>query len=742
MCEFIFVSGFFFSAVYEYSADENVYFYTAVQVCECGMLFWTFWSLRDVRAIASNPFDGITASDPIYHGVSWTACAVVGVGMILVYEQSSEGKDDRMDTIKRVNYGLAALEIMFMLLTLRTMKVLYTRLSWGLPLSEQSRKRVIFQELTMGGGFVFSDLLAILIMFGFKTAGSPVALDVLRQLRVIFDTVIWMYVNRIHLRLRQSANAEPVQEEIESERTSYSIEQEDNHQFGEKIRHELVILTALGIFKCAEAAEDGGLVHSLNQSVCQKTSTSSTSSTSEELHATVKQLLERSAQQGATRQDFYDAGLTDADFDQLDLNGDNVVDLGEMTHNASWSFTSIHDKELSHSKTGGEKPKLEIPWTQSHDGKKQNLDFYDYKSATFAAIRQALGVSASDYQAAFKKITNFVAEDPSRDMKSWDFSAANFREIVSSGASGSYFYFTPDKDFIVKQVSPHEKDTLIDISESYLRHCYNNPGTTIHYYGMHSIRMPFSRQKAYFVVMKNFLKGAAVGQEGFQFDLTFDLKGATTNRCRLKEDGLAKVRAGGKGSSLLDWDWMNLQYRLDVDSSVQRALSAIVRSDLQYLASERLLDYSILLGFTTTFRAANGPDPRPDKQFCDSFDDLEPPTAVEIELSNSPRSDIHCDRNSIVQQPMINMKTGVQAYCLGMIDILERWNNGWASQGVILKCICSIFGWPGNPRGITAIEPNEYAWRFDEFFQDKILAMDDVYDDWRQKSGPTWKPWR
>ena len=33
-------------------------------------------------------------------------------------------------------------------------------------------------------------------------------------------------------------------------------------------------------------------------------------------------------------------------------------------------------------------------------------------------------------------------------------------------------------------------------------------------------------------VMKNFLKGAAVGQEGFQFDLTFDLKGATTNRCR------------------------------------------------------------------------------------------------------------------------------------------------------------------------------------------------------------------
>ena len=204
VCEFVFVSGFFFSAAYEYSADENVYFYTAVQVCECGMLFWTFWSLRDVRAIASNPFDAVTASDAMYHLVSWAACAVVGVGMIMVYENSDKtSKDDRMDTIKRVNYGLAALEIMFMLLTIRTMMVLYKRLSWGLPLSDQSRKRVIFQELTMGGGFVFSDLLAILIMFGFKTAGSPVALDVLRQLRVIFDTLVWMYVNQIHVRMLQ-----------------------------------------------------------------------------------------------------------------------------------------------------------------------------------------------------------------------------------------------------------------------------------------------------------------------------------------------------------------------------------------------------------------------------------------------------------------------------------------------------------------------------------------------------------
>ena len=133
-----------------------------------------------------------------------------------------------------------------------------------------------------------------------------------------------------------------------------------------------------------------------------------------------------------------------------------------------------------------------------------------------------------------------------------------------------------------------------------------------------------------------------------------------------------------------------------------------------------------------------------EKKYCDSFDDVDPPTPAEVELSSrasdSPMMD--CHERAILQQPMINLKTGVPAYCLGMIDILERWNCGWSAQGAILKCICSVFGWPGNPRGITAIEPDEYGWRFDEFFQDKILAIDDVYDDWRKKDGPTWKPWK
>ena len=56
------------------------------------------------------------------------------------------------------------------------------------------------------------------------------------------------------------------------------------------------------------------------------------------------------------------------------------------------------------------------------------------------------------------------------------------------------------------QVSHGEKTTMLDILEPYAAHCCANPDTTIHYYGLCSIRLPMcSGKKIYFVVMKNFL---------------------------------------------------------------------------------------------------------------------------------------------------------------------------------------------------------------------------------------------
>ena len=84
-------------------------------------------------------------------------------------------------------------------------------------------------------------------------------------------------------------------------------------------------------------------------------------------------------------------------------------------------------------------------------------------------------------------------------------SAGGFREIISSGASGSYFYFTPNKHFIVKTVTKGEKDTLMAMASDYSEHCAAHPNTMVQYLGCYSIRLPLNTCKVYFVVMRNVL---------------------------------------------------------------------------------------------------------------------------------------------------------------------------------------------------------------------------------------------
>ena len=63
-------------------------------------------------------------------------------------------------------------------------------------------------------------------------------------------------------------------------------------------------------------------------------------------------------------------------------------------------------------------------------------------------------MTAAEYKSAFETIVSFVEKDQTTDAaSSCKFDSSKFKEIVSSGASGSYFYFTPCRKFIVKQVS-------------------------------------------------------------------------------------------------------------------------------------------------------------------------------------------------------------------------------------------------------------------------------------------------
>ena len=104
------------------------------------------------------------------------------------------------------------------------------------------------------------------------------------------------------------------------------------------------------------------------------------------------------------------------------LNGrcrDEGLDLDEMLNTAPWarSASSLGDSNrptsmevMEESVSGGVRPKIILPGTEE-EVQPEYLNFFDYECATFHAIRQILGVTGEDYQAAFKDIVDLMRRE-------------------------------------------------------------------------------------------------------------------------------------------------------------------------------------------------------------------------------------------------------------------------------------------------------------------------------------------
>ena len=80
----------------------------------------------------------------------------------------------------------------------------------------------------------------------------------------------------------------------------------------------------------------------------------------------------------------------------------------------------------------------------------------------------------------------------------------------------------------------------------------------------------------------------------------------------------------------------------------------------------------------------------------------------------------------------------VDIVVLGLIDILETWRARWHVQNLVLRfffryVVCMQWY---NPEGITAIPPDEYAARFQEFARDQLLRLPG-----EAVGAKSWQPW-
>ena len=103
-------------------------------------------------------------------------------------------------------------------------------------------------------------------------------------------------------------------------------------------------------------------------------------------------------------------------------------------------------------------------------------------------------------------------------------------EMDSSGKSGSLFYYTHDKNYMMKTIPEREFDSLIEALPDYYAMIKKNPNSLLcRFYGLHRVEWRDSsndKHDMYLVVMNNVFRSFKVGTR-------FDLKGSTAKRTQL-----------------------------------------------------------------------------------------------------------------------------------------------------------------------------------------------------------------
>lgn len=177
----------------------------------------------------------------------------------------------------------------------------------------------------------------------------------------------------------------------------------------------------------------------------------------------------------------------------------------------------------------------------------------------------------------------------------------------ASGKSPSFFFLSPDQRYILKSCTKRDVKTLTRILSSYQDHvksCADSSGSTNvdgdgnnsavssanssllpRYLGLYKLIFQDDTPDVTLVVMTNFFAAAN------EIHKKFDLKGSTYHR-----EASEKERA--KSSPVYkDLDWMREGRKISFDTVDEvNAIRMRLEKDTLYLSSQRLIDYSLLVG--------------------------------------------------------------------------------------------------------------------------------------------------
>lgn len=203
--------------------------------------------------------------------------------------------------------------------------------------------------------------------------------------------------------------------------------------------------------------------------------------------------------------------------------------------------------------------------------------FKDFAPTVFSNIRRIFDIEDVLY------LESLGVENIMESMMMCEFSS--LIGLISSGKSGSFFYFSDDGKYVLKTMTSDEFSFFRKILPEYYSYVYENPDTLIpKFYGFHNIEHSTKNKK----VNQNFIIMENLFSSGLEIHMRFDLKGSTVGRSTDPGEDFSVARKDQ------DFNRSGLKIKLS-DKDKERVLAQIAK-DCKFFERLGIIDYSLLLG--------------------------------------------------------------------------------------------------------------------------------------------------
>ncbi|KAK9016109.1 hypothetical protein V6N11_007190 [Hibiscus sabdariffa] len=337
------------------------------------------------------------------------------------------------------------------------------------------------------------------------------------------------------------------------------------------------------------------------------------------------------------------------------------------------------------------------PEGSKHTPPHQSSEFKwkDYCPLVFRTLRKLFDVDAADY------MISICGNDA-------------LRELSSPGKSGSFFYLTNDDRYMIKTIKKAEVKVLIRMLPAYYDHVRSFENTLVtKFYGLHCVKLTGTAQKKVrFVIMGNLLC------THYTIHRRFDLKGSSHGRTTSKPESEID-----QSTTLKDLD---LNYIFRLEKMWFEEFCRQVDKDCELLEQERIMDYSLLIGFhfrevpTPLNSEAVTPTGNEDheneeaprlSQTGKDHADSEPSGRSSIRLGINMPARIEKTIRKTDETQLVGEPTGVcydVILFFGIIDILQDYD-------ITKKLEHAYKSMQYDPTSISAVDPKQYSKRFRDF---------------------------